>query len=381
MAEATGTTPIEILEIVSVKAKLATMMIGSPGTGKSAAIWGLADRLDYELLVILGSQTDLTDFAGMPQGRVLGKTPSGREVYGTVNLTPQWQMKIIRKKKVILFLDEYSNTPPAIRAGFLTLIQDRRFPNGEEVPEETIIIAAMNPPEEAADGFEMDPPTQNRFYHIAWDPPAEEWYAGMLRGWDKNPNKAEMQWRRKIVGYVKDNPEMLHKQPKESESRNQNFFAKTSSEQEVLKAAWPSRRSWDHVSMALAHAPRIIYVQDQIIKGFVGYEASAGFRDWLRKHDVINPEEAIADPESVDWKKLSIDDSNLLLRSVIELANSKNAEEVVHLFKVIAQQGRANTAGPLFPTLMKKLKTSNNDKLKAQLMEVAKLYQSVGRNA
>src|SRR5699024_7060886 len=304
-------TSKKLLKSVAVDAKIPTMMIGDPGVGKSASVRALADELDCDVIVLLGSQLDQTDLTGLPQGRELGKTENGRTIYGTVNLSTYWQIKILTEKKVILFLDEYSNVPPAVRAGMLTLLQDREFANGQKMPDETIVIGAMNPPDESTDGYTLDHATKNRFFFMAWNPPAEEWYEGMQSAWGADVPKEELAWKQKIVRFIKDNPTYLHKKPDLEEAQPTNVFLSDSSEIEVFHSAWPSRRSWDNLSKALSFADESTYIQDEIAKGLVGHSAATQFRSWLRKHNTLNPAEVIEDPESVNWEKLSIDDSNL----------------------------------------------------------------------
>ena len=141
--------------LVAIKAamesRMPTMIGGAPGTAKTATIRSIAEEMGYELLTVIGSQMDPTDIVGLPQGQEVGKAENGEPIYATVNLSPWWQARILLKKKVILFLDEFSNTSGAVRASMLTLLQNREFPNGQVMPDETIVIGAMNPADQAAD--------------------------------------------------------------------------------------------------------------------------------------------------------------------------------------------------------------------------------------
>src|SRR5699024_12692494 len=73
-------TSKKLLKSVAVDAKIPTMMIGDPGVGKSASVRALADELDCDVIVLLGSQLDQTDLTGLPQGRELGKRSEERRV-------------------------------------------------------------------------------------------------------------------------------------------------------------------------------------------------------------------------------------------------------------------------------------------------------------
>lgn len=372
--------PIDILEMVAFQAHIPSMLVGAPGTGKSAAVRALGERLGYRVIILLGSQMDPTDFSGMPQGRELGKTSSGEKIFGTVNLAPLWQILILKNKKVILFLDEYSNAPASVRSGFLTLIQDRVFANGQKVPKETVIIGGMNPVEEAADGYEMDLPTKNRFFHMSWDPPYDEWFQGMMCNWNKPMSDAEAEWKVKIVNFLRDNPRYVHKQPSEDGSELANTAAKTASEKEVLLAAWPSRRSWDNLSKALVPTDGNFRIVNRISQGLVGFEASGAFLNWLRNNETINPRDVLKDPTSVNWKSLSIDDATLLLRSILDLSNDENALEAIRVFKTIADEGRANIAAPFVPRLFRKL-SSDEQEVREKIFDLARSYGNIANNA
>ena len=44
------------------------------------------------------------------------------------------------------------------------------------------MVAAANPPEQAADGWDISPPLANRFCHLDWDLQAREWADGIVAG-------------------------------------------------------------------------------------------------------------------------------------------------------------------------------------------------------
>lgn len=347
----------EMLE-AAIAARMPTMIVGAPGTGKTATVKQIAKDRGYHLITLVGSRMDPTDVTGLPKGENLGKlsdAPDAEDTYGTVNLAPVWQVDILKKKKVILFLDEWGNSPGAVQAAFLTLLQDREFANGDKFPAETIVIGAMNPPEEGADSYEMALPTMNRIFWISWSPTAESWYNGMLAAWGKTVSDEEMSWRKKIVRFMRDNPSWLHKQPEDAigTPEAQGVSSQNASEMAVLRYAWPSRRSWDNLSRVLTEAPDNNYIQDTISKGIVGAGASNAFREWLIKNDVISPEEVIADPSSVDWTTVSQNDAHLILRAVIDLINDENSMNVIELFGHIADQDRANLAVPFLRDMLK----------------------------
>jgi hypothetical protein len=371
--------------MAAVKAKTPVMLVGAPGTGKTESVREIAKLMGYALITLVGSQMDPTDIVGLPKGENLGKTDDGKDIFGTVNLAPWWQVRILKEKKVILFLDEFSNTSGATRASMLTMLQNREFPNGHVMPEETIVIGAMNPASQAADGYDLDLPTTNRIFFIPWKTSHESWYEGMLKAWGNADASAnELAWRGKIVKFIKENPGELHREPTDKGTK-EVYGANLSdpSESEVFRYAWASRRSWDNLSRILTSAPEDVSIQDMIAQGTVGFAAAAKFRDWLRKNDTINPAEVLADPNCVDWENLVPNDLSLILRALTDGVTERTFVKTLAVFERVAVEGRAAEGGTYVYDLLKFLnspamKDSKNKKeISAKAMSTVKHYRSV----
>lgn len=334
----------------NMNARIPIMLVGAPGTGKTATIRAIADSIGYHLITLIGSQMDPTDVRGLPSGQQTGTREDGSPIFSAEYLSPIFQTEIMRKKKVILFFDEFSNTPPATRASLLTILQNREFPNGEQMPEETIVIGAMNPPEEAADGFELDLPTKNRLFFYAWNPTMESWFDGMLDNWGspETCSEKEMLWRQKIVKFIKDQPDQLQKQPKIGGTPEAYGVASNdASQMSVAQSAWASRRSWDNLAKVLAYTDdNDTYVQDTISKGIVGASGSFAFREWLRTNDIISPREALENPKKIEWDELDLNDANLLFRSIVEIVDATNVLNLIKLMEEAMNANKAHLLGP-----------------------------------
>lgn len=343
--------------LVAIKAamesRMPTMIVGAPGTAKTATIRSIAEEMGYELLTVIGSQMDPTDIVGLPQGQEVGKAENGEPIYATVNLSPWWQARILLKKKVILFLDEFSNTSGAVRASMLTLLQNREFPNGQVMPDETIVIGAMNPADQAADGYDLDLPTANRLFFVPWKPTIDSWLEGMISNWGAEVSPSEQKWRGLIVRFIRENPTYIHQEPKDSETTEvYGVNANDSSEMEVFRNAWPSRRSWDNLSRVLANAPDEVFIQDTLAQGIVGYSASAAFRDWLRSNESIDPDEVLRNPKKVDWASLDVNDTNLVFRAVIEKINDKTALKAIDMIEAVLDANQGHLIGAFFQDIL-----------------------------
>lgn len=358
-------TVAEKVLLASMKARMPAVLVGPPGVGKTAKLYELAERMGYQLITLIGSQLDPTDIMGLPKGELMGHTEDGKEIFGTVNLSPWWQVEILLKKKVILFLDEMSNTSSSTRASMLTMLQSREFPNGQKMPKETIIVGAMNPTEQAADGYDLDAPTTNRINFIVWSPSIEEWKKGMLKAWGKPVPELEMEWRQKIVGFIGDSPSSLQKLPTTVHSpESYGVNPKDASEMEVLRYAWPSRRSWDNLSRVLAKAGTDKVVQDTLGQGIIGYQEAAKFRDWLNRNSTVSPGALMANPKSVNWREITQDESTYLLRSVLDsIKDAKSSSQAISVFEEIARQGMQGVGAGYIRELMSFSTKSDLDKV------------------
>src|SRR5262249_33119045 len=125
---------------------------------------------------VIASIREPSDFAGLPIVSADG---------GTVRFAPpDWARRLADAGRGVLFLDEISTAPPAVQAGLLRGGLAR--PVGDlSRPADVTVVAAANPPEQAADGWDISPPLANRFCHLDWSLDAGEWAAGILAGFSQ----------------------------------------------------------------------------------------------------------------------------------------------------------------------------------------------------
>lgn len=367
----------------SMTARQPVMLVGDPGTSKTATIQSIAQEMGYDLIPLIASRMDPQDLSGFPtKGEYVDEDGARHAI---TEYAPQfWQKQILDKKKVILFLDEFGNAHPSVRASMLSLIQDRQFPNGDKFPAETIIVGAMNPTESGADGYELDRATTNRMHFIAWSPTVDEWLKGMAVNWGRETTTTnESRWRNLIVRFIKDERTYLHNMDTSTGSLNHD----SDSERVVAHAAWASRRSWDNLARVLgALETTQAEVEDYIAEGIVGAKASAAFRSWIKKHGKLNIAEILKDPDAFEgWDTLELDDVNVLVRSAVDSIdpNSKTQEirNVITVFNKIHDANLASMVGAHiqdYAQILRNNKTvSESDKavLRGELMESFKKYQ------
>lgn len=377
-----------------MKSRHPVMLVGAPGTAKTATIKAMAKELGYELVTIIASRMDPQDISGFPtRGEIEVQDAEGatRKVPMTEYAPQHWQHEIMKKRNVILFFDEYGNAHPSVRASLLSFIQDRQFPNGEFFPEETIIVGAMNPTDSGADGYEMDKATTNRMTFISWKPDNDSWLKGMLDNWDQGvKDENEKKWRNLIVRFLKDEPGLIHKENDFEVNTGEayGFDITNSSDLSVLQMSWASRRSWDNLSKILGNAEGDPFTEDILMAGTVGASAATAFRAWLAKHGSLNVASIIKAPRKFDgWEDLSMDDMNIVLSSACDAANSKNVDQVIDIFRIVAEIGKESFAAAHIKRFINvhhnivDINAERRIEIKKEIREVARMYSKISKNS
>src|SRR4051812_20485638 len=135
-----------------IDANLPVLLMGAPGTAKTATIEAIAAARGAYLEVLIASAQDPTTILGIPM-------PSADRKY-TEPTIPGWARRINEHhaagEPTILFLDELTTVPESVAAPLLGIVQSRRA-DGWTIPAETRIIAAANPPDLAVGGWAIAP--------------------------------------------------------------------------------------------------------------------------------------------------------------------------------------------------------------------------------
>ncbi|WP_240777725.1 AAA family ATPase, partial [Nonomuraea basaltis] len=216
---------------VAVAANLPVILWGSPGTGKTSAVLALGRRLGLPVEVVVGSIREPSDFAGLPVLR------DGSTWFAP----PRWAERLAASGSGILFLDELTTAPPAVQAAMLRVVLERAV-GDLALPASVRIVAAANPPEQAADGWDLSAPLANRLIHLDWKISAAsvaEGFAGGFpvpdpAGWSE-PSAVAVGRARALVGaFLRVRPELVLAVP------------------DGPARAWPSPRTWELAATALA---------------------------------------------------------------------------------------------------------------------------------
>ncbi|MEV0993479.1 MoxR family ATPase [Nonomuraea sp. NPDC050202] len=271
---------------VAVAANLPVLLWGSPGTGKTSAVLALGERLGLPVEVVVGSIREPSDFAGLPVLR------DGETWFAP----PRWASRLAAAGRGILFLDELTTAPPAVQAAMLRVVLERAV-GDLALPPSVRIVAAANPPEQAADGWDLSAPLANRLVHLNWTVSAESVAEGFIGGFSApagvpvEAGTASAGRARALVGaFLRVRPELVLAVPGGP------------------ARAWPSPRTWELAAMALActgdgtgprvEAPRpgMEQVRAELVTGAVGEAAGFELLSWLRDLDLPDPATLLADP-------------------------------------------------------------------------------------
>ncbi len=266
------------------RAGVGVLLLSDPGMGKSSLIRGIASAEGVPCETVIGSIREPADLAGLP---VVTDD-------GVVLSTPAWAQRLIAAGAGYLLLDELTTAPPAVQAAMLTVALDLTV--GDTVlPRSVRVVAGANPPDRAADGWELAPPLANRFCHVDYRPTSQDWIEGTLTGWAAPPasravaaDESRTQAVKALVaGFITARPELLHVFPTHAEATG---------------GPWPSRRTWTMLAASLAHVRDEDHAARQaLVFGLVGEGAGIEFIEWAARIDLPDPAAVVADPSVVDW--------------------------------------------------------------------------------
>ena len=390
------TTQREILDVINagIDAKMSIMIEGDPGQGKSALVRSIAEERGCRLISIIGSQRDSTDITGYPVKKsVVVNTGGRKEKVATVAdfAIQKWQWEIMNYRKVLLFLDEFSNSPPPVQASMLSLLNERTFPNGDVMPDETIVIGAMNPVDSAANGFRLGLPVSNRLLLVPWNPSPKEWMESMLTNWGHGGNgllPREMEWRKIVVSFLSKHPDLLYKLPDEDMKNDPSMYGidqASHAERDIYTMAYPSNRSWTNLARVLAalHGNNRLSkrTMQRTADGIIGYEAASEFVTYatgmLNRRKPLPPTSSIIDdPSIVDWDSLDAAQARKVFsESMQQLRNNDSLlEKIVGMF-VYAADRRTDIGAPYVSELIHISSTKRRSDLVDKVMNA---YRDVG---
>jgi len=268
---------------VAVAARVPVLLWGAPGTGKTATIRAMAQQMGWPCETVIASIREPSDFAGLPI--VVGD--------GVRFAPPGWARRLAEGGRGLLFLDELSTAPPAVQAALLRVVLERVV-GDLALPDEVSVVAAANPPEQAADGWDLSAPLANRLCHLAWEVDPSAVADGLAGGWAAPAVPALPDgWeaglgvtRGLVAAFLHVRPALACAPPADAAS---------------MGKGWPSPRTWDMTARLVAAAEAAGAggeARSALVRGAVGEGAGVEFLAWLAEMDLPDPEAVLADPDS-----------------------------------------------------------------------------------
>jgi MoxR-like ATPase len=247
---------------------------------------------------------------------------------------PEWVARFTSLGRGIVFVDEATSTPPALQAPLMGLILARRI-GGATLEKGVRVLSAANPVEIAAGGFDIAAPVANRVGHIDWGKPSvEEHVQFMLSGGeheeDEEQKDAEAEERRvlaawgnawaKAVGYetsfLSKRPALKNQCPKAGDPK--------------ASRAWPSDRTWEMATRALASADvhGLSQTETEIfVEAFVGAGPAGELFTFMQDQDLPDPADLLDGKVSFKHNPTRIDRTVAVLGACTALVTPKAADK------------------------------------------------------
>jgi len=238
-----------------IDAGFPVLIRGRHGIGKSQLVYQFAGRRTLDVIERRASQ--------MTEGDLIGLPTLEQRVNATVTkwAASDWFQDAC-ERPVVLFFDEVDRGATEVRQGLFELMDSRKLA-GKHIHPGTLMFAAVNGGIHGSNYqvSDMDPAELDRYTTFDVEPTVEDWL-----NWAKD----------NVAGEVWDfiNNNRGHLEHTDTFEPNKKY---------------PSRRSWARASTAISKSKLIekgaTPELQAIVQGFVGFEASTAFTDFVRNYD------------------------------------------------------------------------------------------------
>ncbi len=295
---------------ICVAARVPVLLWGNPGEGKTSVVES-ASASGWLVESLIVSHYEPSDFAGLPV--LTGDADAARSV---TLAPPEWAKRLAEHDgPAIAFFDEFSTASPALQAAALRPLTHYEV-GSLQLPSTVSFVAAANPSDVAAAGWELAAPTASRFVHLDWELPLEVYAEAMVTGdWPVMPvpppasstrsPAAEQRQRVLVSGFLRTRESQLSSIPTTAAERGRAF---------------PTPRTWDYLARLLALADTVDAppaVRRLLTAGCVGEAVAHEFLAWVAAQDLVDPEKLLADPASHDWHGMRPDRVYVSLQAVL----------------------------------------------------------------
>lgn len=330
----------------------AVLLWGPPGHGKTTVVTTIAQTYGLHLEVVIASIRDPSDFSGIPYA-----------VDGSAQfIPPRWAKDVVdawegKRQQSIVMYDEISTAAPSLQAALLRPILEK-VAGDLPLPSQTRSVGTANPPDIAADGWELSPPMANRFVHLDWELDAKTVKEGFTWGFPEiampsfpRQMKAIRRQSKALVGiFLSTRPELVSHLSKD-------FGVSTSRSFSASDYAFPTPRSWEtaariHAACTAARLPDGSALHSAVLplllKGTIGVAATTEFMAYMTALDLPDPEALLSRQIAVTVPKRG-DQVEALLSSV-NTAYLSQAESVERwnaygdILSTMVDSGKADAA-------------------------------------
>jgi hypothetical protein len=229
----------------------------------------------------------------------------------------------------LVFVDEATTAPPALQPPIMGIVLARRI-GGHSFGPRVRVMAAANPPELAAGGFDLAAALGNRLGHIEWGKPSiEEHVAYMLRGdldaapkaeFDAEAEEARVEklWpeafariRGLEAAFLQARPGLKNQCPAPGDPKAQR--------------GWPSDRSWEAATRARASSDvhnLSVTDREEFVAAFIGAGAAGEFSAFEDEQDLANPADVLDGKEKFKHSSTRLDRTAALLAGCAALVTA-----------------------------------------------------------
>lgn len=331
------------------------LFVGSPGCGKTDVIRSIARRCGLPCVVLSPGTHGDGAFGVVP---VPGQARNGGGMI--LDYPPPRYVEDLAEGGLV-FLDEVLSTERALQKPLLGMIQGREV-GFARLHGRVRVLGAGNPIEESAGGCELGAPVANRMGWVAWESPTEEEWADWLltHGGTNGEDDGEQidaqaeearvieAWSAAfaaaaglVAAFHRRRPGLLLAVPKANDP--------------ALHQAWPSHRTWEYATRALA-AARIHGLDrdemERLVGAFVGEGARDEFLAFLDAQDLPDPAEVLDGRTAWKHEPTKLDRTYVTLGACVALALSKGCpnqdNRIGRLWEMI---GEVNDAGAVDVTV------------------------------
>lgn len=296
-----------------VSARIPVILWGNPGEGKTSMIESAADGWHVETVIL--SQSEPSDLAGLP---VVG--PDGSVVLAP----PAWAQRLAdHDGPSICFFDEFTTAPPSLQAAALRVLTHGQV-GTLQLPDTVAFVAAANPIDVSAAGWDLAAPTSSRFVHLDYAMTVDIFAAGAVAGnWPPLPTWELPADHRTVIalemaqiaGFLRARPNQLSVIPQDHATRSRAF---------------PTPRTWEFAGRLSALAAAL-QLPDEVtallVAGAIGDATTHEYLSWRANLDLPDPEALLEGAVDVSFSQWRPDRVYVVLQSLVAALDTQNTSD------------------------------------------------------